>query len=650
MLEAAQYLLVSFLPGSWLCFAPRLGRWRFDERLVFAFCLSPLIVFLQFYLLRLIGLDFGRSAYAILLLNLPAAYFVARHASLPSRETVLRAIGFLLVVAVPMVFLVIKFFDIQLVAYTGHGWIHTDVMYSLANGYLSPDDAEMASAAQTYPWMGNLYHAILAYLIDRPPIAVYHVSNVFWLIALSIFLVKIVKSLGGGRFAQLTSILWLCFGVNVVGYLLTVKPLDSIEWFRSSGIWGHDAYSPWLEKYFFFSFMPIGLGLFGAAAFLMLSESQEAPGRRYRHCVIGLLAISLSLAYPILSPALLGLLGAYFLVTLFDRGMAAPEKRIRLAEIVVVTIVSTLVTFAYITLLATDRVDSTVTLSALDYNALKTGRALIVLSPLLIGLAIAFRFTASRNRRGVLLLSLAALASAFLHSVFSLAGGDNEYKYIFTAAICLSAFPAIAMQELFAGRERWRSAGFVVVSLVLVAPMAHKMHFKGWGSRYPVPGERPELDLGSFDLKLAASQAGREMYETIRLETPPDSMLIVLESDIHIPTLTQRSLYISPYRQDSRVGVSMPVDRILKEVKGFDPELVAERRARVAELYSSRSAAAFAQNVARIQDIDRPLVVLMDENDDADLIRVARESGLGNELYSGGSTTVWFIPASAARS
>jgi hypothetical protein len=68
------FLVLVFLPGAWITFGLPLPEIPFRARLLTGAALSPFIVSLQFYLLRLSGASFDRTVILLIVLNAPALY------------------------------------------------------------------------------------------------------------------------------------------------------------------------------------------------------------------------------------------------------------------------------------------------------------------------------------------------------------------------------------------------------------------------------------------------------------------------------------------------------------------------------------------------------------------------------------------------
>ena len=129
----------------------------------------------------------------------------------------------------------------------------------------------------------------------------------------------------------------------------------------------------------------------------------------------------------------------------------------------------------------------------------------------------------------------------------------------------------------------------------------------------------------------------------IRETTALNAILIVLHSDLHLPTLTQRALYVSPYREKARLGVAMPIDRLLKVLKGFDPDIIDSRRVIVQRLFEAENAFALDEALTDVLELQRPIAILIDLRTHKRLREILSSSTHGNELYLDEKNSVWYI-------
>ncbi len=644
MTVIASFLSVTalvILPGAYLSFQSHYRYLGFPTQLAISIALAPAFIFVQYYLLHFFGVPFQYAAILLIGINLPAVFFLintTRRCASPDWKS---SLGFLGMLAIPFAFLALHFLNEQTMAFSGHGWMHSDTIYQLSNGRLVPEEAEYAGGHHAYPWWGHLFQAVLSWLMDKPPVATYHWTNLIWLAVVLGLVARATGLLTENRFVKLSVIVWLCFGVNFVGYLLTVKPLNMIEWWNfpdALRIWGDSRYSPWLIKYFFFTAMPLGLALFAALMLALMLDRDHMRSRSW-WMQVGLLISALGLVYPPLYPAGCALLAAKATTVLYTALKHKEKSVLRdIAGLTLTVLIASVLTFSQLGLLSTDRVNESVWITAPTLMPAKFVRTLVVLSPLWVGTVLAFAWYKGKREPLIFLLTAASLCG-LLHIVFSILWED-EYKFIFTAAICLAPIAAIGYGAALDRFGRFRYPAFALASLVLCLPMIHTMYDK-WPIGIP-EGKRPVLDLSHFDLRLNSLDERAAIYDTIRTQTPLDTMIVAKPTGVPISTLTQRSMYVSLYEEGTRLGTNMKVDRMLKDLKGFSPEAIEARRQDVHTLFSPGTQGKRAA-MAHIMSLGRPLALIAKTKPDQALMRWLEQEGIGITMIAQGGWVVRLI-------
>ncbi len=640
LLGALGFLAVVFLPGSWVTFGMRLSGLPLWAKLLTASMLSPLVIALEFYAARLLGVSFELSVLLLVFLNLPVLYLIfrqLRRENLPDRVSIA---GWALGLLIPLIFFVPLLFYPQARLYIGHSWMHADIVYLIANGELIIEDPELAGVRLAYPWGGHVYQAALSFLLRSPPVSSYLLTNAIWLVAIFIFVGGIVGEFGGNLLSRVSSIVWLSFGVNFLGYLLEqIAPAGFTEAFP---IWGDYRYTPWLFSFFFFAQMPLGLGMFSAIAYLMVREWSGGLSREPLVLVTLLLA-SLGLIYPILFPPALAVVGAKVIALLVDR--SSPSQAVPYRQILSLTlalIVAGILTFSHLEFVTQDRVTSAMSLSHALTFIRKTVDGLLATSPLLAGLLLVFPRYWRIRRTSILVLILGALASYVLYVVFRLPHWRNEYKFVFTAAICLAPFPSLALERFLNGLGRKALPVLALLALTLAAPFAHKLWF-WFGEVNP-----PVLDVRGFDLKLDEDEPFSGLSNAIRERTPSDTLLVMAQADLHFPTLTRRALYVPPPSEAPRAGINLTSDHVLANVKGYDKAILDQRRRTVAGLFDGTDSAERGQSLDRILELHRPVAIVIDGERHGALLSWLEEERLGSPVYEGAGSILWLIEPAGA--
>jgi hypothetical protein len=655
--RAAALLLLFFGPGAWLTFSKAFAPRSFGERLWLGAALSPVIVIAQFYALRLVGLQFDAATIAIVVLNLPAVWLIARAIPTAAPPEPSHLVIGALVLLVPLACLAPQLLDAPARALSGHAWWHADAAHFIANGQLVVEDADLAGVRLGYAWTGHAYQAVLSRLLDSSPLSSFIWSNLICLAVVYVFVARTTGALGGAWTTRLATVAWLSFGVNFVGYVVWKSLNIGLVWNVLPGdaflgdllpLGGDYRFTPWLLYFFFFHQIVLALAMFAAAMYLLVARSGERVARA-DVVVLSLLGAGVAAIYPVLSPAFWSIVLAAMAGT-WLRGRAAegtsPWPRIR--ALALVLLVAVVVTGVCVSYTARDRVAGTMALQAPHALLRHALVSLIVLAPLLAGASVVLkRFLRARIAETITLL-LGGLASLGVYVLFSLPGGGLEYKFIFTAALCLAPFPALALEPLL-NRLGRRGSEFavVVLTLVLAAPAAHKLMTDSW-SRFWIPSldfgtaPRPALDVSAFQVRLRDDEPAAQLVDAVRTETPANTVLVARAPELHLPTLTQRPFYAAPAQdKGSYRGINVAMDQVLLDIRGYDPQLLAERQATIESLFTGADDASRATAFEKIAKLGRPVAIVLGDADSALAGWVQRRGG--ENIHTDERSAVWLL-------
>ncbi|MEO8348669.1 MAG: hypothetical protein ABI610_07135, partial [Acidobacteriota bacterium] len=432
----------------------------------------------------------------------------------------------------------------------------------------------------------------------------------------------------------------LFFGVNVTGYALlqavraTHGGEADIRYLFAQ--FGDGRFTPWLAKYLFLQQEPFGFALFLALVLVVAREwPQGLTGSPA--ALAGILLAGLGIVYPLLFPAGCAVAAAGVLAALLE----GPSGRRGAFFLGAASVVAAVAAVAHLAYISRDRVDPIARLSDGWWMAAKLISAPIVLAPLLAGLALALPGLWRSRRRATIVLVGGLSGSVALYAVLALGDWRNEYKFVFTAAICASPFAGLAFGRLAA--HRFAPALLAVVTAILAFPLAQKFS-QGW------PLESlggPPIDASRFDLRLARGERFAALTDAIRERTPPTA-IVVLGDDpgIHFPTLTRRKLYSPPPQDKPHPGVGEKAEDILTIVKGYDSRVLEERRGIVASLFGGDDATR-ARALSRILAFARPVAVavVVAEPRHRALARWLEETAGARRVYADSDGSVWLVPA-----
>lgn len=640
LIRILAYLLLIFLPGAWITFGLPLKGLSFWVRLVIGIILAPVIVAAQFYLLRLVGVSFQWSSTLVVIVNLPALYLIykgwEKNPTLDRQAVVAAVLVFSIILLAIAPFLL----DPQKRIYTWEAWSQADVVYSFANGELDLQDAELAGMRLSYPWVGQIYQGIASFLINTPPVSNYIWHNLIWLVCIFFLAGAITAELGGNAFSQVATAVWLSFAVDFVG--ATVQPLVPAALIKAhpmlGGIWGDNRYAPWLDKVVFLGQMYFAMGIFIAVLYLVIKHWPEAARRDFIF-LIGLLVIGLGFIYPVLLPPALMVIGVRGLLILIqkrkDLNLRAIAEVIALA---VVALLSLALTVAYSRFLTEARTGASLIYLHDRYTILtRILESFVVTSPLLAGLTVAFWGLWRKKCEQVVILGLGYLGSVILYILFDIPWWRNEYKFIFTAAICLAPFLSLALQPVFTRLNRMAVPALVLATLVFGAPFIGHIYLRTY-DLYTRKG--PLVNVDNFNLRLDNSDPLSGLINTIRTETPQDSLVVVDKASFYYPTLTQRQLYAPPSQDAPYPGILVSSEEMVTLIKGYPKQVLQQRKAVLHGLYHSQDP---TQSLLQVMRFNRPVALVVDDQQNKQLLDWLIKHNPGQVIYQGNGRQLWLI-------
>ena len=633
------FLVVSILPGAWITFGLPLANVSFSVRFFAAITLSPFVIFLQFYLVSPLGLSFPATALLLLGVNTPALWVIWRRIDSIAMPGWRSLFLYSLVILVPLACLAPQIIDTQARIYSGHGWMHAAIVSQFSNGSVIPEEPSLAGIRLAYPWSGHVLQAFQSYLLDTAPVSSYIWTNLLVLAAILGLSVAMVRELRPGTNSRILVVLWLSFGVNWLGYLLLQSlPGDVV---KNYPVWGDYRYTPWLMKFYFFEQMKLGLAMVASLVFFISRSWGDAGSSRAHQVVIAILLAGTGVIYPLLLPTAFAVAGARLLLpgpAPWMSGRAWQER----VGLLVALLASAIVTYFYIRFVTQGRVSGTgVGISTWWAFKKKAVESLIVLLPLLTGLAVAWWRSQEMQRVVAGRLAIGGLGVCFLYAFFHIPNINNEYKFMFVAALCLAPFPVIAMEPLFrmiSLRNLW---GVGLLAIILVAPFAHKLERDLPWSRL----KAPQADATHFDLRLGGSAGAGSVWDMIRQDTPSDSILLVDESDVYLPVVTGRSEYAPQDLSRIYPGIGLSSKHILLTVKGYDPEVTVRRSETARVIYHSRDGDELEKSLSTILQLGRPVVIVTRLNAHDALDKWLSQRAGSELVFTKDDTHVWMVAA-----
>lgn len=643
------FIALIILPGACLCFSPparMLGAW---SRLCLSIVLSPLVLFVQFYLLRLLDLPVVALPLVLALVNAPAIYFIfkaRREFVLPDAATFVAVIA---VLSLPLGFLAYSFHDEAVVVLRAHNWLHADIVYQFLGGKLLPEEMALAGEVTSYPWAGHIYQSILSLTLHTAPSLSFVLTNIVWLLALFGFAALIAKEFGGGRIAQITAPIWVSFAVNPVGLGIRQfgPSLDighMVPWGFIMPFFGDTRYSAFLQKYYNFNQMPLAFALFGALIYLAIVE-RPGFGPKTRAAFMGVVLLCLSIIYPLFLPVGCGVIASRIVAVWFT-----PDTKVRayrqseVAALVIAMAAACALVFPYVEIVLQDRVgDGGPRLDLSLYQIKKVSQAgFALLLPVAAFMLVARRLWPAMQT-ALLVVGLTAVGLIALHILIHIPNWRGEYKFVMGASVVLTPLLGVAIEPwIVALRKKGRAAAVFAIaaaSLAIATPASIGLFTEFDGD----PGKKPDLLVDGLDLKYAPSEPLSGALDAIRTQTPTSTLIVFTQKEYYLPTIARRAAF-TPYDQFEKLaGISVRINYVLFKIKGYDSKKNAYRVASVTNLYCGADDDARAQALDEMLALARPVAIIINRSREQDLEAWLGNIDRGAAIHEDNGHAVWLV-------
>jgi hypothetical protein len=637
MLEYMKLFLLAamtILPGSWLTFGISLDELNWRTRLALGAALSPIVLGIQLYVLRILHVDFAPAVLVILFINLPCLILIKRNLPRINFRGFSTAfwVASLILSSLIGLMLTLWVFIPNLRTVSWHALVHTDIVYLIARNPFLREEPDMANVALAAPWMDHVYWSITGWLTDWPPTVIYPISNIIWLIIAFVLAYELAsQGLGLQNPTALLSVGFTFIGTNVVGAV----------GFLVSGKWeflGDIRYTPLLGKYFAFETIPFALALvigLSLVCALILEKNTKSLWS-----LAPILLIALGIVYPILFPVGC-LLVAFTMVLLWKPSSNNSQHVTRIGlPLGIGFLVSLFVFLAYLPAITAERSVSTFQFHTLDTFKTNTRYAVAALLPFLIfGSPFIIRGVLFR-RRSTILLTLAGLGCIGLYLLFGLS--NLEYKFILAATLLLMPLAAGGIEVLVwqSVRLRW------ILSAMTPPALALFFAFLIFKTEVHIPdnlANTPKILEDSFWLQLDRKEGDSGWTGAVRRMTPEDTILVLHSSRINIASFANRALFFPGFGDgDAMAGYSVQKDYYFLEQRGYSRVSYDFRSKTVQALYTETDVAKLAEVVSSLLTFHRPIAIHFLDRDTPSLIWM-KQNNIGSQLYSDSKNVIWFI-------
>lgn len=638
-MQIASIIVLFVLPGSWLTFWSKRSPLSYNARLALSVTLSPLVVALQFYGLRLAGLTFEQTVPILSLLNLGSLILIIRsfRHSRPELDWRRMIVGGSLFLSVAACVAIPWIWAPEFRQFSWHGLLHTDIIYAFARGDLLPQESELAGVVLAYPWMGHLFWSVLAWTADLSPTIIYVLSNLVLLAVTGVLSYAFARELGASEQVSFAVPVILALGTNLPGLIgWSVIPAND------SGIWwaflGDLRYAPFLLKFVTFEPMTFGLALF--AGLVLVSVVSLTNSASLELLLAPVIVASIGVIYPNLFPAAALLLFGLFVAVWLDRqDVERSYSRATILALLVLSGLAAIVGIWAVKLYTGGSVGGAFELSSPAALAKKTLAAILALSPFILGTVWMWQSEPSRRRPALLVLGFGACGALALNLLMRI-GGLNEYKFFMVAGMCLVAPAAIGFERaVHLSRQRlWQIVAILPAVLALVM-ISYAIN------RAPRHVEDAfDVQERSFWLSLVPANPAADWTDAIRSQTPTDTVVVVNDPGFHTPPFTGRPLFVPPDGETYYFGYNQTSRFNLLELRGYDDQLFENRLEVQRRIYTTDSAAEVEGLWQHFTALKRPLaIVFKAEEGRAFQLWLQGKPGATELVRSPGGRVVYFI-------
>ena len=155
-----------------------------------------------------------------------------------------------------------------------------------------------------------------------------------------------------------------------------------------------------------------------------------------------------------------------------------------------------------------------------------------------------------------------------------------------------------------------------------------------------------EVDEGSFWLALVPTNPDATWTDSIRNQTPPDTVVVVNEPGFHTPPFTGRPLFVPPDGETYYFGYNMTSRFNLLELRGYDEDLFESRLEAQRRIYAASSVAEVEELWRHFEDLGRPLAIVFAAGEGRIFLQwLQRRPGIVELVRDREGRSVYFLPA-----
>jgi hypothetical protein len=220
---------------------------------------------------------------------------------------------------------------------------------------------------------------------------------------------------------------------------------------------------------------------------------------------------------------------------------------------------------------------------------------------------------------------------------------ELEYKFILVSTIVLAPLAAAGIEPLLLRLASWRWIGALILPLVFGS-----LNMVSLFQHYPEGGLKnlahaPNVIEESFYLELDSSNENASWVNSVRENTPLNTIVFVRTSPIHLGPFLNRSLYFpGDIDGQSTAGYSVNNQDYLLLQRGYSETIFQERREIVEMLNNNGDFAKLEHIMNKLFDLNRPLAFLF-VSPYPPAVKWLEDENLGYKLYEDEKFLLWFV-------
>jgi hypothetical protein len=444
--------------------------------------------------------------------------------------------------------------------YSSHGFLHAGIVYEILNGHIPPNNPLLAELPLYWPWGHHFLAAVFVKTLNISPSWAFCFINILALAGVVFITYKISSMLIKCRRANILSVLIAIFAVSFV----------------------HGGAIPIFSRVTNISGMPIGMCLYLWFIYMVLLVF--SPGPKWKIFLIPLFLSVVSVGF-FYFQFFLGLLGSFGFFLIFrvvrflkNRNNEDAQKIIFAALTVLMGVISIMPYVLPLLVNAKGKLD--ILVPGFIWENLKN--LTNIFFPMLVITCLNLKSIKEKLNQQVLRNFLFLTLGVMLTYIVLRIPLKNEYKIMSQFMVLFGILGGIALS--FFGRLRAK-----VFVILLVLFLGYNFFMNSNSKLNKKFKEPPQFESGS---RIVAIGEEAEIYEWLLENTT--SEVVVIDSEIKVPYLAQRSLYAAKDtfingKMKFQHGYNLPILVLYTAASGYDEQMIDYRYSIIDKIYGKET-------------------------------------------------------------